>query len=242
MKKIIYFIMFSILFVSCNKAKNNLRDGNKEFEAKKYSEAENLYRKALAIDTSYDKAKYNLANTSYMQNKKDSYKKAIMYYDKALSLDSINDTNFQASVLYNRANSNFKLALLDSSTKSNDYSQCLKNAINDYKLSLKLSPKDSSAKYNLALAMHLLKQKSNKNNKNNQEKQNQQNQQNQSQSDNKKYNKEKQNNSSELVKKQNKEDGDRILEALKNNERNTLEKIKKEKDRNIRQVRTDKDW
>lgn len=239
MKKIIYFIMFSILFVSCDKAKNNLRDGNKAFDAKRYSEAENLYRKALAIDTSYDKARYNLANTSYMQNKKDSYKKAIMYYDKALSLDSIKDTNFQASVLYNRANSNFKLALLDSSTKSNDYSQCLKNAINDYKLSLKLSPKDSSAKYNLTLAMHLLKQNSNKNKTKNQDKQNQQNH---SQNDNKKDNKEKQDNSSVQVKIQNKEEGDRMLEALKNNERNTLEKIKKEKDKNIRQVRTDKDW
>ena len=37
-------------------------------------------------------------------------------------------------------------------------------------------------------------------------------------------------------------DKERMLEALKNNEKNTLERLKKEKDKNAQQNRNDKDW
>jgi len=33
-----------------------------------------------------------------------------------------------------------------------------------------------------------------------------------------------------------------MLEALKNNEKNTLDRLKKEKDKNTQQNRNDKDW
>lgn len=262
MKRIIYLTLILFVLSSCDKEKNYLRDGNKEFKDKQYSEAETYFRKALSIDSTYEKAQYNLANSTYKQNKETQYGNAIMYYNKALAKDSIADTNFVANVLYNRGNANFKLALMDSASKSEKYNDGLKKAVEDYKKSLKLNMKDSSARYNLALAMHLLKQNKNNNqnkNKQKQDQQNQQQQQKQNQKD-KKDNKDNQKNNQQNQNQQNKDkndkgnkgqdqlksqkqqDNNRMLEALKNNEKNTLERLRKEKDNNAKQNRNAKDW
>lgn len=227
MKKLVLGILILFIFASCDKEKNYLREGNKDFEDKQYNKAEDNYRKSLNQDSTYKKAQYNLANSTYKQNKEDQYNQSLLYYEKAIAQDSIMDTSFTANTLYNRGNTNFKLALLDSIEKGEKYNEGLKKAVEDYKKTLKLNPQDTSAKYNLSLAMRLLKQNrsQNKQNKKQEDKNQQQKPKQQEQ------NKPKQN-----------QDSKRMLEALKNNEKNTLEKLKKEKDKKVINSRNNKDW
>lgn len=246
MKKIFYLILILFVFSSCDKEKNYLRQGNKDFEQKQYSKAEDNYLKALAIDSTYQKAQYNLANSNYKKDKEDQLNKALLYYDKALAQDSINDSIFTADIFYNRGNTNFKLALLDSIEKTEKYEKGLQKAIEDYKGTLKINSKDSSAKYNLSLAMRLLQQ--NKNNSQSKQKQDKKKEENKNQDKQKPENKkdqdkkEEEGNQPQDYKKKENKDKERMLEALKNNEKNTLERLKKEKDKNIQQNRNDKDW
>jgi tetratricopeptide (TPR) repeat protein len=227
MKKLVLGILILFIFASCDKEKNYLREGNKDFEEKQYAKAEDNFRKSLNIDSTYKKAQFNLANSTYKQNKEDQYNQSLLYYEKALAQDTIMDTLFTANTLYNRGNTNFKLALLDSLEKGEKYTEGLKKAVEDYKKALKLNPQDTSAKYNLSLAMRLLKQNQNQNKQNkNQEDKNQQQKPKQQE-----QNKPKQN-----------QDSKRMLEALKNNEKNTLEKLKKEKDKKVINSRNNKDW
>ncbi len=227
MKKLVFGILILFIFASCDKEKNYLREGNRDFEEKQYAKAEDNFRKSLNIDSTYKKAQFNLANSTYKQNKEDQYNQSLLYYEKALAQDTIMDTLFTANTLYNRGNTNFKLALLDSLEKGEKYTEGLKKAVEDYKKALKLNPQDTSAKYNLSLAMRLLKlnQNQNKQNKNQEDKNQQQKSKQQEQ------NKPKQN-----------QDSKRMLEALKNNEKNTLEKLKKEKDKKVINSRNNKDW
>ncbi|MDD4068714.1 MAG: hypothetical protein PHV65_07520 [Bacteroidales bacterium] len=227
MKKLVFGILILFIFASCDKEKNYLREGNRDFEEKQYAKAEDNFRKSLNIDSTYKKAQFNLANSAYKQNKEDQYNQSLLYYEKALAQDTIMDTLFTANTLYNRGNTNFKLALLDSIEKGEKYNEGLKKAVEDYKKTLKLNPQDTSAKYNLSLAMRLLKQNQNQNKQNkNQEDKNQQ-----QKSKQQEQNKPKQN-----------QDSKRMLEALKNNEKNTLEKLKKEKGKKVINSRNNKDW
>ena len=165
MKKLVLGILILFIFASCDKEKNYMREGNKDFEEKQYAKAEDNFRKSLNIDSTYKKAQFNLANSTYKQNKEDQYNQSLLYYEKALAQDTILDTLFTANTLYNRGNTNFKLALLDSLEKGEKYTEGLKKAVEDYKKALKLNPQDTSAKYNLSLAMRLLKQNQNQNEK-----------------------------------------------------------------------------
>ncbi|MFA7082102.1 MAG: hypothetical protein WC135_05755 [Bacteroidales bacterium] len=246
MKRLFYLILILFVFSSCDKEKNYLRQGNKDFEQKQYSKAEDSFLKALAIDSTYQKAQYNLANSNYKKEKEDQLNKALLYYDKALDQDSINDSIFAADILYNRGNTNFKLALLDSIEKTEKYDKSLKKAIEDYKGTLKINSKDSSAKYNLSLAMRLLEQ--NQNNSQSKQKQEKKEEDNKNKDKQKPENKkdqekeEEQDKNPQDYKKKENQDKERMLEALKNNEKNTLQKLKKEKDKNTQQIRNDKDW
>lgn len=227
MKKYIFLVLIVFVLTSCEKEKNYLREGNKDFEEKHYAEAEDNYRKSLNVDSNYVKAQYNLANSTYKQNKEDLFNQSLLYYDKVLSKDSISDTVIRANTFYNRGNTNFKIAILDSIEKGDRFNDGLKKAVEDYKQTLKINPQDSSAKYNLSLAMRLLKQ----NQQQNKQKQKKDDQKQEQKPKNQEQNKPKQN-----------QDNQRMLEALKNNERNTLEKLKKEKDKKIINNRNNKDW
>ncbi|MDR0971526.1 MAG: hypothetical protein LBM25_03990 [Bacteroidales bacterium] len=245
MKRIFYLILVVIVFLSCDNKKNYLRDGNKDFLDKDYKSAEDNYRKAISEDSTYKKASYNLANTIYKENKQDKLPTSLSYYDRAIKQDSIKDTLFTASALYNRANTNFKMALLDTISKGENYNKNLTEAIDHYKKALILNSRDTNAKYNLALAMHLLKQ--NQNNQNQNKEKNKDNKQNQDK--NKQNQDQKQDNKQEKDQKQeqynqnkSKQDKERMLEALKNNERRTLERVKKEEKKDNKQIKNEKDW
>ncbi|MBA4323241.1 MAG: hypothetical protein C0408_10540, partial [Odoribacter sp.] len=170
---------------------------------------------------------FNLGDAYYKQGRYDeaiqSYKNSLQYTD---------DKENHSKVYHNIGNSLLK-------------QQKYQESIGAYKNSLKQNPDDLETKYNLSYALNMLKQDQQKNkddknkDKNKDQNKDQQQQQNQDQKD---QNKDKQQNQQQQQQQKNqisKEEAQRILEALKNNETNTQKKLRKVKGK---PAVTDKDW
>ncbi len=248
MKNNIILILFVLIFLSsCDKEKNKLRDGNDFYQENDYAKAEEQYRQSLIADSTYLKAQYNLANASYKQQNGEKLQTALKYYEEYLKGSSINDTLSNANAIYNRGNVNFQLFNTDTTSEPSSKTQFLQKALEDYKQTLRLNPDDSAAKYNLALTQYLLNKYQNQqqNNQNQQQQEQQQNQEQQQQQQNQEQKKEeqqKQNPPPQPQRMNDKQDTERMLEALKNNEKNTLEKVKKKEEQQVQKKYIEKDW
>lgn len=253
-RTILYLLAVVSLCCGCDKEKNALREGNKQFEKKAFDKAESAYRNSLAADSLYKTAEYNLAAASYKQGKSDKLLSAAKYYESyLLSLDH-NDTLQTSACTYDMANTYFQISQSDSIKASEQSKLFLQKAAELYKQSLRLNPQDTNAKYNLALTQHLLKEdEQQKNNQQQQQQQDQNQQQNQQQqqqkqqqqqSNNQNQDKNKQNNNRQISSGENKDKKqmEKMLEALKNNEKRTLNKIKRKEDASAQKRRIEKDW
>lgn len=253
-RTILYLLAVVSLCCGCDKEKNALREGNKQFEKKAFDKAESAYRNSLAADSLYKTAEYNLAAASYKQGKSDKLLSAAKYYESyLLSLDH-NDTLQTSACTYDMANTCFQISQLDS-VKANEQSRLyLQKAAELYKQSLRLNPQDTNAKYNLALTQHLLKEDEQQKNDQQQQQQQDQNQQQnqqqqqqkqqQQQNNNQNQDKNKQNDNRQMSSGENKDKKqmEKMLEALKNNEKRTLNKIKRKEDASAQKRRIEKDW
>ena len=204
-----------------------IRKGNSNYQNNNFEKAELNYRKALVVHPKSRTANFNLANTLYSQQK---FQESIDYYEKCV--DKSDDKLSRARTYHNLGNAFFK---------ANQVTE----AIRAYENALKLNPSDMDTKYNLALAK---KQQKNKGGggKNNQ-------QQNQDKKDNKE---DKKNNSSggqpqekpqnnkpeeKQGKGMDKEQAQHLLEALKNQEQNTQNKMEAKRPKPEAKKR-EKDW
>lgn len=129
-------------------------EGNRAYARKEYGDAMKHYRAAQREDPTGGVPPYNLGTVLYRQRK---YDKAIKSFEQAANSE---ETSLQAQAYYNIGNCRFR---------SND----LVKAIESYKKSLQLNPKDADTKFNLELARRKLKEMAQKQKK----KQNQQQQQ-----------------------------------------------------------------
>lgn len=195
----------------------NVRSGNKVYKTGKYTDAEIAYRKGLEKNPKSFEANYNLGNALFKQGK---FSDALEQYKTSLALETTNKAKI-AATYHNTGN-----ALLSE--------QKIQESIDAYKLALKANPKDNETRYNLAYAQTLLKQQQQDKDKE-QEKKEQEKEQDkeQKEQENQPPPKPKQ---SEMTK----ENAQQILDALMQDEKNTLEKAKKQ---NIRSRKSaDKDW
>lgn len=242
MKNNIILILTALLFFSsCAKEKRQLREGNDYYKESNYTEAENQYRKALVVDSNYLKAQYNLANANYKQQTQEKLQTALRYYENYLKGNSYNDTINNANTIYNRGNVNFQLFNSDTTMEPSMKIKYLQQALQDYKQTLRLNPQDSAAKYNLALTQYLLNKNQDQQQNQNQQ-QNQQQQQQQQQQDQKQEKQENENTPAQPKRMKDKKETERMLEALKNNEKNTLEKVKKKEEQQVQKRYIEKDW
>lgn len=193
-----------------------LRRGNNNYEAAKYKDAEIDYRKAISYDSTSVKGNYNLGNALYKEN---NFTESAAAYQKLSQ--SILDGSDKAKVFHNLGNSLFE-------------SKKYKESIEAYKQSLRINPKDNDTRYNLAYALSKLKQQSSQKKQQNKNQQKNEKQQ-QKQQEQQKQQQQAQN------KKMPKQAADRMLEALKNNEKKTIDKLKKDKGKADR-VQMEKDW
>lgn len=259
----IYLFAVFCLLISCDKEKNKLRDGNKQYNEGKFAESEQLYRESLIADSSYVKAEYNFASASYKQEKGDKLQTAVRYYNAYQESLSENDTLANANISYNLGNSFFKISQLDTVKETPQCRFYLEKAKEYYKQTLRLNPQDSSAKHNLALTMHLLKEDKQENKDKQQQQQDQQqqqqNQQSQQQNNNnrqqqnnnqknssgtqdEKSDKKSDNNQIKESSDKNKKQMERMLEALKNSEKQTLNKVKRKEEDKAQKRSIEKDW
>lgn len=224
--KIIYLnlAIFVPLFLFGQTETKLLRQGNKLYEQKKYKDAEISYRKAGSKAKDSFKANYNLGNSLYKQN---NYEEAGNVYRNLLTKKA--GKKELANSYYNLGNTFLQNKKYEESIKA-------------YKNALRISPKDKDTKYNLEYAKKKLiqqkqqqqQQNKNQNNKNNQQKNKQQPPKSKPQNNENKKQQQQQ-------KQISKQDAERMLQALKNDEKNTMDKLKKQNARKIK-VAVEKDW
>jgi Ca-activated chloride channel homolog len=224
-----------------------LRDGNQLYKQNKYSDAEVNYRKALEKDQAVKQGPFNLGDALYKQ---DRFGEAAEQYSLAAS--KLKDPDQKAEALHNLGNALLRAKKIPESIAS-------------YQNALKLNPSDADTKYNLEYAKMLLQkqqeqqqqqQKNDKNDKNqkkdqqkqdqqkqDQQKQDQQKQDQQKQQQQQDQNQDQQKQQDRLKqqKKQqiSKQDAERILQAMKNEEKDVQKKLHKKVQA---RVQVEKDW
>lgn len=205
--------------------KKFIRHGNREYEKNNFPESEISYRRAIDKNSELPDAVFNAGDALYRQDKfEDAGKEFTETHDMS------EDTKKKAASLYNFGNS---LLMSDK----------IKESIDAYKGSLRLDPGNMEAKYNLAYAQDLLKQEQQ------QQQQNQQDQQKKDQQDgqgneNKDQTSDQQQQDEQKEQQQqeiSKEDAERVLNALANDEKDIQEKVKLAKAMKAR-TRTTKNW
>ena len=162
--KLLAFIMTLVPFVniSAQKEARNVKEGNKQYVAQKFTEAQKFYEQGIADNSDSYSANFNLGNSLFRQKK---YKEALEQYQKAATLTK--EKKEIASAFHNVGN-----ALMEEKN--------YEKSVEAYKNSLKANPKDDDTRYNLAVAQYLMK-KQQEQQKQQQQKQEQQQQQKQEQ-------------------------------------------------------------
>ncbi|MCA0429667.1 MAG: VWA domain-containing protein [Bacteroidetes bacterium] len=241
-KNITTILLIAISFIS--NAQNDSKliyEGNKHYYDSSYTVAELRYKESLKENPMNAKAKYNLGNTQY------KIANALKKSKPDPSLKSKITPDSMANMLLDEAANNYAQVANAISNKDtlhqiwhnigNCYLQQKKyeEAINAYKKSLKLNPKDEETRYNLAYALKNRppKQKNGGGGQNNQ-------QQNKKEED--KENKDqKQNNAQPQQGQMNKEQAEQLLKALMHKEQK-LQNKRKQKQEDALKAKPEKDW
>jgi Ca-activated chloride channel homolog len=145
-----WYFLLSTSFAQSDEQKL-VRDGNKFYKEKKFTEAEKNYLNALGKQANSYRGSFNLGDAYYKQGK---YKQASEQFEMLAAKKASNDT--LSKVYHNLGNAYLKQKEFEKS-------------ITAYKNSLKQNSDDEEARYNLAYAQKMYKremqQKNNPNNK-----------------------------------------------------------------------------
>ena len=231
--------------------KRDVRQGNRDFKKEKYQEADIDYRKALVKDSASVAANYNLANTLYRRGDMEQAKKA---------LETVKES---ASVSESASDYYFNLG--DVAIAQQDW----QSAVDAFEQSLLRNPGDLQAKENYIYAKKMLQNQQNQqnqqndqnqDNQDNQDDQNQNNQddQNKDQNDDKnndqnqdnKDDQQNQNDQNKNDQQQNQGEPPKIspqaaqqmLQAIQAKEKETQDKVNKEKAQALKSRQKDKNW
>jgi len=259
MNILLKYLFFSFIFLIgislfSQNEKKLIREGNNLFEEDNFSEAEIEYRKSLSEKPGYYKGTFNLGDAMYKQ---ENYEESGKMFNEVAEISD--DNNIKASAYYNQGNSFLS---------ENKF----KESIEAYKKSLRLKPEDIDAKYNLEYARKKLneQQQQNQDQNKDQNKDKDQDKKDQDKKDQDKKDQDKDNNEQDKKdqdkkdqdKKDQNKDGDqnkdqqqqpppqqiskqdaqRMLDALKNDEKTTLQKLQKQKAKAAKSSKTEIDW
>ena len=207
-----------------------VRKGNTAYTDQNYKEALEQYQIAETEIPESPQLDYNIAGVLYHEGK---YEEAVDRFTKASASD---EAALSAQAHYNLGNTYFRMG---------DY----QNAIASYEESLKLEPTDMDAKYNLELARRMLKnqmqpqednqdqeqqqqQQQEQEQEQQQQQQENQQQQQQQQQEQQQQQPDEQQSKQERIQEQreqmSKEDAERILNALRDDERDIQKKIRRD--------------
>jgi tetratricopeptide (TPR) repeat protein len=219
--------------------KKYIRKGNREYDKNKFSDSEISYKKAVDNNKESTDAVFNAGDALYKQNKFEEAGKQFVE-----NINQNDDRIKKSAGLYNLGNSLLK-------------GNKVQESIDAYKNSLKLRPDNREAKYNLAYAQDLLKQQQEQQKKQQQDKDKKDQNKDKNKEDRKKDQKDQNDKNKDQQKDQNKnqdqkqqqpqnqeiskDDAQRLLNSLANDEKNVQEKVKLAKASKTK-VRTVKNW
>jgi len=225
---VILLLLASAFSLRAQSERKLIRDGNKLYESKKFSDAEIAYRKSLEKNKESFAGNYDLGNAFYKQQKFDE---AQSQFQKSL----------QGKDLSKEEKSNIYHNLGNTLLEAKKYPE----SIEAYKNALRVNPKDNDTRYNLAYAQSMLQQQQQQQNQKQDKKdQKDQDKKKQDQKDQQDKQKEKEDSKKEPQPKDrrqdiSKEDAEKMLKSLNNDEKNTQKKlVKKETTR----VQIEKQW
>jgi tetratricopeptide (TPR) repeat protein len=215
-----------------------IRKGNRLYKKSEYAGSEGMYRRAQAQDRSTYDSGFNLGDALYKQGR---FGEAAEEFKRAAS-GSADDSLKQAQSLYNLGNSLLKDQKFDESIRA-------------YINSLKLDPENIETKYNLAYAQDQLKKQQEQQQQQKDQQQDQQKEKNnqdenkddQKQKDDQQQNQQDQKDQQEQQGQDqpqqsiSREDAKRLLDALSANEKETQEKVQRDKAARAK-VRVIKNW
>ena len=241
MRKLIYTLILLALPVAMSAQidRKEVRSGNRQFRRENYKEAEISYRKALVKDSLSFAANYNLANVLYRGE----------HYDEAVKImetvkEAAPASEHGADYFFNAG---------DIALARKDYAA----AVDAFKQSLLLNPGDLQAKENYIYAKKMLEDQQQNGGGGGQD--NQENQQNQQNQDDRQQNQDQQDNQNQD--QQDNQDGQnrdgqnqpqpvkispqqaqQMLKAMQAKEKETQDKVNKEKAEALKSRQKEKNW
>ena len=204
---------------------DHIRRGNKFYADSLFEKAEIEYRKALELNPRSTDAMYNLGNALFNQipQSQEKGKEAFSQYTTAAQLET----------------DKAKLAQINHNLGTLLYmAQQYPGSVEAYKEALRNNPSDHETRYNLAKAMHMMRQQDQNQDQNQQQEQEQQQeQQNQNQQEQQQQEQQIEQNEENISK----ENAEQMLNAMMQDEKEIQEKAKKMMQQ--QQGKTlDKDW
>ena len=211
-------LLMVAMSVSAQTDRQYIRQGNKQYRASDFPNAEVSYRKALEKNDRNPQALYNLGNALLFQNKDSA---AVAEFEKAAKAET---NELRKSKAYH----NMGVVC--------QRHQMFGEAIEAYKQSLRLNPHDDETRYNLELCKRQQKQQQqNQQNKDKQKQDQQKQEQQKQQQDKQKQEQQKQ------EPKMSKENAEQLLNAAMQQEKQTQERMKKAQQRPQRRS-IEKNW
>ena len=209
------------LTASAQVDRHDVRAGNRKFKKEEYKQAEIDYRKAVVKDSLSLAGEYNLASTLYRQEDYDGAGKA---------LDAIKDlapaSEYAGDYYFNQG---------DIALQKEDYAA----AVEAFKQSLLLNPGDLDAKENYIYAKKKLQDQQNGGGSQDNQDQNQDQKQDQKQDQNQDNQDQSQQTQDQKISPQ---QAQQMLQAIQAKEKETQDKVKKEKAELLRSKQKEKNW
>lgn len=241
MRKLIYILALLSISVamSAQTDRKEVRSGNRQFRRENYKEAEISYRKALVKDSLSFAANYNLANVLYRGEHYDEAGKILETVREAAPA-----SEYGADYFFNAG---------DIALAKKDYAA----AVDAFKQSLLLNPGDLQAKENYIYARKMLENRQ-QNGGGQDNQQNQDDQQNQDNQDNQDNHQDRNDNQQNNQDQQDSQDGrngqqpqpvkispqqaQQMLKAMQAKEKETQDKVNREKAEALKSRQKEKNW
>lgn len=247
MKRLMILILAlaSAVTVSAQTDRKEVRAGNRAFRKGDFRKSEIDYRRAVLKDSLSVAAQYNLASSLYRQDDYEGAQKALSSIAETVS--GIEAAGTKADFYFNQG---------DVALAQKDYA----SAVKSFRQSLLLRPDDMDAKENYIYAKEMLRQsQDNQGGQDGDNSQNQDDQNNQNNQDNNQDNNQQQNNNNQQQNNQNQQNPQdqnnaaaegnisrqqarQMLNAIQAKEKETQDKVKKEKAEMLKSRQKEKNW
>ena len=246
MKRLMILILAlaSAVTVSAQTDRKEVRAGNKAFRKGDFRKSEIDYRKAVLKDSLSVAAQYNLASSLYRQDDYEGAQKALSSIAETVS--AVETVGTKADFYFNQG---------DVALAQKDYA----SAVKSFRQSLLLRPDDMDAKENYIYAKEMLRQSQDNQSQDNQGGQDGDNSQNQDNQNNNQDNNQQQNNDNQQQNNQNQQNPQdqnnaaaegnisrqqarQMLNAIQAKEKETQDKVKKEKAEMLKSRQKEKNW